>query len=191
MKLDKVEKIVISAVALLIILTIIVKNHHDRQARIFGPVPIYINSTEDKELPKNIRELSKKYHAYEDLYKSDDLTLVYSYYTDGTKTDRNQEFHNELTQKLEESGIKINTVTFKNWEDDTLEISLKNKEFIDETATCAPEEKEELLLKKYIEDAQLCINNVCLVNVKKHKYSLMSPEVDYVVETIKEYSSKR
>ena len=191
MKLDKTEISVITATVIIVAITIITSIVTSRNTENYKPLEIYVNSTEEKELLANTRTLSKKYDAYEDLYKSDKLTLVYSYYTDETDNYRDEDFHKNLTKKLTDNNITINTVTYKNWKDDSLEVSLKNKQYIDDSATCGLESSEESTLKKYIENSQECIKNVCLVDVKKNKFWIMSSDADYIIETIKKYPNIR
>ena len=81
MKLDKIEKIIIAVLAVIVI-NAIGMNYYEHQKFIHNrTMPIYLNNTKEKELPKNIRELSKKYQTYTELYKSDKPVLVYSYVT--------------------------------------------------------------------------------------------------------------
>lgn len=187
MKLDKIEKIIISVLAVLIV-TAILSNLYEHKKYLSNRImPTYINITEEEEIPQDIRELSQKYQTYIDLYKSDKPTLVYSYTTYKNSVGRDKNFHKKLSEKLKKENLNIETVVFKNWEDDSLEIGLKNSQYLNNTESCGPSGPSEEQLKKFVDLSQRCINNVCLVDVKNHKYTLISPDADYVIKTIKNY----
>ena len=190
MKLDKIEKIVI-AVVIFLVVNAIGMNYYNHQKYFHNrALPIYINNTEENKLPENIRELSKKYQSYIDLYKSDKPVLVYNYTTFKREGGIDKKFHEELSAKLEAENIDIEKIIFENWEDDTTEIALKNKKYLDGTETCGPSGKEEEKLKDFVDTAHHCINNICIIDVKNHRYLLMSPNGDYIAEEIKKYYHK-
>lgn len=149
--------------------------------------PIVSNMSTEKQLPKNIRELSNKYNAYKDLYSSDKLTLIYNY-TDSTspsELDMGLVFHQNLTKALEKEKLDYRYVVYNNWKDDSLEVTLRNKKFLDETDSCKT--PVELNLQEYILTSQECILNVCLMDVKNHRFYTLTPDVKYIISELKEY----
>ena len=188
MKLDKIEKNRVIGLTILVAIAIVSTIFEQKKA-IRNPNHhiTYINETKSYDLPEDIRELSENYQAYTDLYKSDKLTLVYSY-TSYKSQLRDKDFHKELSEKLANENFDIETVIYKDWHNDTFEIQLKNKDKIKNPKKgCGPTGDDEKQLGEFIDISQHCINNVCLVDVKNHKYTLISPKVDYIIETIKDY----
>lgn len=190
MKLDKIEKIVIAAVIFLVVNAIGMNYYDHKKYNHNRALPIYINDTEENKLPENIRELSQKYQSYTEFYKSDKPVLVYSYTTFKKQDGRDKDFHKKLSEKLEQENIDIEKIIFENWEDDTTEIVLKNQQYLDETETCGPSGEEEEKLKDFIDTTHHCINNICIIDVKNHRYLLLSPDVDYIASEIKKYYQK-
>ncbi len=149
--------------------------------------PIISKVSTEKQLPKNIREISKKYNAYQDLYSSDKLTLIYNY-TDSKSDDElamGIKFHEKLTKALEKEKLDYRYVIYNNWKDDSLEVTLRNKKYLDDTDSCKT--PVELDLQEYILTSQECIVNVCLMDVKNHRFYTLTPDVEYVISELKAY----
>jgi len=149
--------------------------------------PIVAKMSKETKLPNNIREISNKYNAYQDLYSSDKLTLIYSY-TDSTSDDELDmgiKFHEKLSKALEKEKLDYRYIVYNNWKDDSLEVTLRNKKYLDETDSCKT--PIEFDLQEYILTSQDCIRSVCLMDVKNHRFYTLTPDVDYIISELKEY----
>lgn len=189
MKFEKSEKIILGVIGILIIwagFSVIKENNLPKYTQ-----PIFINTTEEKVLPQNIRELSKKFGAYEDLYSSDTPTFVYSYTEWENPLGLNKKFHKELSEKLKEANLNYKYIVYKNWEDDTFDITLKNRQYLSQSESCGPAEGEEKELEDFISLSQNCIQNACLLDVKNKKMTIISVDPDYIVEILKERNPQK
>jgi hypothetical protein len=186
MKLDKAEKITIGVLLFLFVIAIIsnIKNFK----KTYNVFDFYIPGTEQYDLPIDVTRQAQEYNEYTELYSTTKPTLVYSYNEFDLTADRNTKFHKELTQRLKQENLDENVLVYKNWEEDTDEVLAKHKTSENQSSgsSCSLEEGD-TKLENFIKTAHHCIDNICILDVKNHKYTIISPKIDYIVEKYKDY----
>lgn len=186
MQLDKTEKIIVIIVGFLVMMAfcsnakrIFSKNSVDISS-------IMINDIKEYELPPDIRDWSKKFEAYEDLYGSDKPTLVYKYTSKRTGKPFDRVFHEDLKKEFNEENLDFGYIAYKDLKDESFKLILKNQNRAD-GESCPFESKDIDKLLDIIDVTNDCIANACIVDVKKGKYYLMTPNIDYIIEKLKAY----
>jgi hypothetical protein len=189
MKIDKIEKAIIIGLSILLVISLVLnlKAYIIKKAQRRFPSEIFVPTFEEFQLPEDIRKQAKTFGAYDELYGSDKPTFVYSYSTINKKSHLNEKFHKNLSARLKKENLDYKYVVYKDWENDTDEIERKNQEKINTTETCAPAEGQEKELEDFIKISHHCINNACIIDVKNHKYVIISPDANYIINVLKEY----
>jgi len=186
MKFSRFEKIVIAILTVLIVSAVTCQKLSRKASGFYANKLIALSTVEKKMLP-DMRGLSEKFQAYQDLYSSDQLTFVYNYKRFGGSSGINKDFHERLSKKLEKANFNYRYIVYKDWEDNTLEVTLRNREYMNQDS-CMPETDNEKELRDFIDMSQSCINNACIVDVKNGKFILITPDVDYIVSVLKKYN---
>ncbi len=183
MKLNIIDKSIIAVVAILIISAIV---STIKTSNSIPVVPQFIGETspKTKAVPDNILELTDKYNAYQELYKSDKPTLVYGYNKFNVDEKYNKIFHKKLTKKIAEQNIKFNILPVENHEDQSSRIIAETKE---KTGTCSPQTDKDF--DALINTSENCLEQACIIDMKNKKYTVIERNIDTIVNTLREYNS--
>ena len=189
-KFDKTEKIIITGLAVLVSIAFICNVETLFNPKFSDAEIMIFNNVEEHDLPSDVRAMSIKYDAYKELYESDKPTIVYSYSDRTTGEAFDKLFHEKFEENFKKSKLDFNYVSFKNWKDDSLKIILKNRKSDPDAETCPMTMEEEVKLRDYLDKSKHCIINFCVVDVKRGKYSLITPNIDYIMESLNEYGNE-
>ncbi len=153
--------------------------------------PYILPTAEEKPLPKNIKQLSEKYEAYQDLYNSDKPIFVYGYTRYTPKKRESIKFHKSLKARLEKEKLGYKVITYRNWRDYDNTVEENNMDLYEgdgSTCTMANPSSEELdSLRNTSKD---CLEFACIIDMKKNKYVILSRNVDFIIDELKKYNKK-
>ena len=183
MKLNKVDKIVISIVGLILVLAIICgiveyllkKNKHNSLHI------ITFNHYEQKQLPEKIQKLSKTYNAFTELFNSDERVFTYGYEPLSIVKNHDQKFHNQLSQRIKEENINFKILPYPDWKEAELEIKENNG--IDASCTMKNPEHEDL--NTVLDVVDECFMNACIIDSKNGTYTVISRDINYLIKVLK------
>ena len=152
---------------------------------------LYVPTAEEIELPANITQLSKKYNVYTDLYNSDEPILTYGYAKHAILKKLGPKFHQELLSRLEQENIDFKVVPYKNWQKYDDQIEIDNVAVYDgDDSKCLMENPSVQELDSVRDISTDCLRNACIIDVEQNKYILISRNIDFIIEQLKEYNKK-
>jgi hypothetical protein len=193
MNLNRFEKGFIIAVFVLVLLAIVCNfnsmknpiNEKNLHEQIFIE-SVYPESMTD--MPKNIKELSKKYNAFKEIYFSDELILVYGYESLSIDEESNGEFHKSINKLLKNKNINVKVLAYDNWNELITKVQQDNGK---DTEACKMYTKDEKDLQKIVETTRDCLINTCLIDAKNSKYAVISKNPEKIIMTIEKQLGKQ
>lgn len=185
MKPDKTEKTIIIILIILIIGAICSIYKRVQLNLENKKLSSFIVSVENEtKLPPNIRELSKKYNAYEELYSSDQKTFVYGYDRNSFDKKYDEKFHKKLSERLKAENLNYRYFAIEKWEERSSNIEGENRQLMGQT--CSDPSKNDLMT--VLDISNDCISNSCIIDMKNHKYITISRDIDFIIKTLKKYN---
>ncbi len=188
MKLGIMEKLTIIIIAIFAVL-VIIANHESKYQKMHREILDKIKNTpiiETEELPANIQKVSKKYHAFEDIYNSKNKVFTYGYDPLTVEKNMGNKFYKNLTKQYTKAeNLNYKYIPYKNWENEKLNLEIEygtaqkaDACFFD---TGIPKDLKELL-----EKTEECMLNACIIDSQKGTYTVMSRNIDFIIEKLKE-----
>ncbi len=191
MKLGRMEKITLAVVILLVITAIVSVTMKIRERnRLTGMYVTEILTDETKPLPEGIKTLSEKYKGYENLYSSDKKVLSYGYLQYTLDKKDGKSFHEELQSKLAKKNFNYEVITYENWTDYDINLEKANKAVYEENSEkCLMENPSVQELDLLRDTSKECLMNVCIIDVKNNRYTVISRDIDYIMTVLEEHNA--
>lgn len=194
MKLNIIDKSIIITLVFLITGAIIslYKQHQQNKLPRLNIEPLY---SVEYNIPAYAKTISKKYNIHPELFSSDKPTFVYSYNTNIINKNYDKNFHKHLKEKYEKAKLNYRYLAYKNWKefDDSKILLSKQKQQPKCKNACFEEEKElgdTKEIKRIVEIANNCIKNICVIEMKKSKYTIISRDEDFIINKLKNNNTK-
>lgn len=190
MKLNIFDKILIVLVIILIGIAghNIYKYNTPMNKQIRELIKPRIGKVHPQKFTINLKDLSKKYHIYEDLYNTDETIITFGYEDRPMELGYGKDFHDDFLKRLKEENINYKVVPYHNYEDIKQDI-IKQKG--NANTGCSANNGLEEDLNSLIKETETCLINICLINNKKSEFILISrQEIDFAIKTFKELSEE-
>ncbi len=192
MKLNRIDKIIgIVTIILVIIATIqIISNKTINKKTTsmlnnFNNDPYSATWVNEEILPDNIKKYSEKYETYQELYNSDELTLVYGYEVFNHDERLNSVFHRKLSKKIKNKNLNYRIVALNGYQHLPDQL-LGNYQ---EDVTCRADLSKDL--NALINTSENCLETACIVDMKNNRYIHMGRNIDTIVETLEKYNPSK
>ncbi len=182
MKLNNIDKIVLGLLTLLIIGDLFILCNRYIQNKNSPFVIIRAASSEVKSLPKNIKEDSKKYNVYPELFNSDQKVFTYNYDTNSFDIKNNWLFHKDMTKKLKEANLNYKYIIQKN--------AITEITTIGDKKTCNAAIVLNQTHEKILDIADECFLNACIIDSKNNNYIILTRDTDNIMSVLKEENTK-
>lgn len=140
------------------------------------------------DMPKDIKQISKKYNAFREIYDSDELLLVYGYEPLSIEEKDNRIFHKDIDNLIKEHDLKVKVLSYKDWRDYIDKAQEDNGKDPNACTLFSAGEKD---LQLIIETTQDCFRNACVVDAKNNKYVVIAKNPMNIVATIEKYLGKQ
>lgn len=183
MKLNTPKKIILGILVILIIwdLCIVVQKVLNYKHAIKAQETL--NIADKKVLNNEYLDISKKYKIYENIFQSKEPVLIYSYTPGGLNKLQSEYFHEKLTTILKEKNIQHKIIAINNHDWENLKEDLDEK-YIDNDATCTMVTKEQEQLEDFIDFANNCFSNACIIDTKNKTYTFISRNAEYITKVL-------
>lgn len=193
MGLNKIEKYCILGVFILVLVAILcnldsIRSNAGKYSSTEAIIPDTPHPVDMIELPKNIKQISKKYNAFNEIYNSDELLLVYGYIPLSIEEKENRIFHKEMNNLLKEKDINIKVLPYKNWRDVLEQAQVENGK---DPNACTLFSASEKNLQLIIDTTKDCFSNACVIDAKNNKYASLWKNPADIVATIEKYIGKQ
>lgn len=191
MQLNKFEKITIIVVIFLVIgaiISIATKSYIPKSET--KPIFYTIKNQNDYELPEYTKDISTKYQVYPDLYNSDEKLFVYGIEPTSDDPLYNLEFHKKMEKAYKKAHLAYKYVTYTDWEDEKLAIIVRNRNYINQDS-CSNENNIGDKIENLIDTSENCFRKACIIDPQNNKYTLMSRDVDFIIQVLKEHNPQK
>lgn len=189
MKLGIMEKLTIIIIAIFAVL-VIIANHESKYQKMHREIlDKIVNASfiETHELPPDTQKISKKYHAFEDIYNSKNKVFTYGYTNFTLEKELGEKFHKKLSKRYKKENLNFEFIPYKDWEDSKTELEIQyNNKSSNDPAACTLESGMPEELIKLFETTAKCMLNACIIDSQKGTYTVMSRNIDFIIEKLKE-----
>lgn len=193
MALNSIEKKAIMGVGILILLAILFNfriiqyNLTNLFTKEKEPEISFNYSEKMVSLPNNIKNIAKKYNAFNEIYNSDELLLVYGYDPLSVKEKENRLFHKRINELIKERNIKIKVIPYPNWINTIEQAQEDNGK---DPSACTLFSAHEKDLETIIKTTKDCFMNACIVDAKNNKYVSIGKDLGIIIATIEKELGK-
>lgn len=191
MKLEYPEKITIAVLGVLIIWAVLcgVAKYRNSNSPVHHHI-IVMPGVEEKPLPADIQKLSNKYRGYENLYNSGKKVFTYGWLQYTLEKDQGEKFHKALQAKLAEAKLNYEIIPYKNWPDYDSKIERSNSAVYEgDDSKCMMDNPSVQELDTLRDTSAGCLRNACIIDGKNNKYIVISRDIDYIINTLKEHNA--
>jgi hypothetical protein len=183
MQLNKFEKIIIVLVLILLFFAIVISIKNLYNAKTITKYA-RLNSYVTAIIPSNLKNQSKKFKLFEELYNSNDKIVTYAIETNTLNRKDNQEFDKTFKEKFNKSNLNYKLITYNNIEKIKNEYKAKFDNPSQEVPSCGYSSETEKEFDDFIKNVEKCLINVCIIDNKNNTYTTISREPNYALEVL-------
>lgn len=140
-----------------------------------------------KVFPASYKKIARENKIFVDLYDNDDIILTYDFEDVPTVMNLGKDFHKDFTKRLKKENLNFKIVTYHNYEDQ------KREKMISEgkQGSCIMSTDETQEYDTFITDTENCLTNVCVIDNKNKRYTLINRKnMNDVINILKEVDSQ-
>jgi hypothetical protein len=184
MKLNIFDKTIILFTAILLIVTIAmgIKNYKFLNDK---SLHVQLNSYTTTPL-SGIKNQSKKFKLFEDVYNSDGKIITYAIQTNTLNRKDNENFDKDFQAEFNNKKLDYKLVTYKDIDKIADEYVTKNEDLAPDSDSCGYGTQSEKEFEEFIQDVKNCMINVCIINNKNNTITKLSRDKNYIFEVLKE-----
>lgn len=150
-----------------------------------------INKFPKHKIPADIKDSSKKYDVFYNIFGSDKMMFVYGYEKGSKQENISEKFHKNIQKKIKKSKLnkKYEVITISNPEKIVNEVLNKNNIILDgDKPQCQIENSDFNKVMNVIDTISGCYYGVCMINPEKSEYINVSKIYpDIIIKIMEEY----